>query len=275
MTETSPDSASPQAAQPSPFGRPITFLWQEGEVVWHPGSPDDDTYLDAVVRRERLSGLLAGVPSALLLGVTLALLISRNQPDAGVFAVLAGCLISVPYLFYALRPGPWGVWRNHLDKPADGPAEPASRRVVTLSPDGITYETDIATANYRWSAFEDVRRLHGHISLDWTDVRGALLVPIAAFDSDAEADAWCAAAKNALEQSDYGQVGRSKAFLNAHHLDCGKCRQSLRGLRELRCPECGETFGTFRLRLWQSLQYPLWRSVLARLGVHSVPTRRA
>ncbi|MBI1189267.1 MAG: hypothetical protein GC200_01110 [Tepidisphaera sp.] len=272
MSEHTPESQLPR---PSLFERPVTFLWQEGDFVWLPGSAEDDAYLDATARRERLAGLLAGIPGVVAVGGTLSLLILRSQPDTGVFAVLAGALIGLPYLLYSMRPGPWGVWRKQLMSRANRSNEPATRRSVTLRPDGITYETDVATVNYRWNAFEDVRRLPGHISLDWADLKGAILIPIGAFDTDDDADHWCAAAKGALEHSDYGQAGRTKAFLSTYPINCGKCGQSLRGLREQRCPECGETFSTYRLKLWHTLRFPLWRLVLARLGIHPGQTRRA
>lgn len=243
----------------------ITFMWSTASNnAWASHFLDNEPDLDAVVKREKIVKLIVTVPTAAILGGFFYWIIVKSQPDMRLFAVIAGCLISLPYMLYSLGTGAWNRFRKDILAAARAkPSQPISL-TVRVNAEGFEWADDTSKTLLKWNSFEDIVRFENNISLVFADRFGAFVIPRSAFNNDAHADTWEQHVRTLHDASGHGIAARVRAALDSDNTPCGRCGHTLRGARDPICTECGTAITPARLKMWRTRRYPLWKWITGK-----------
>lgn len=243
----------------------ITFMWSTAyNSAWASHFLDNEPDLDAVVKREKIVKLIVAIPTAAAMGLFFYWVIARSQPDMKLFALIAGCLICIPYLLYSLGTGEWNRFRKDIVATARSQHTQSVSVTVRVSPEGFEWTGDTSKTLLKWNYFDNIVRFENIIGLAFADQFGAFGVPRSAFSNEAQADAWEKHIRTLHAASGYGIAARAQTALDSHDTPCGRCGHKLRGARDPICTECGTAITPARLKMWKWLQHPLWKWVTGK-----------
>lgn len=223
--------------------------------------------LNAIARRERYATLLVASVGAAIVGTVFGFFVASKNPEYSRFSVLAGVLIALPCLMTGVNGGPWTKWRRSVLSAINGQGPRETQSVaISVSPEGYTADFADSSRTIRWSGIAKITRLDRWILICHADGGDADAVPLSAFPSDADADAWLATASELLDASGHGPSVRVRAAIDRGPVCCGKCGYDLVGVRKATCPECGFELSQIQIELWRTLQMPFRRQMLSVWG---------
>lgn len=222
--------------------------------------------INAMARREKLVGVLCATVPSICVGGTIAGFIWIAGHEFRWLAPIVAPWFAVPFFLFGLKGGFWTKLRRDLKGYGNDRTPRESESVsVLVSPDGFTTEFADTSRTIRWSGIGEILRLDRWIVFCHADGRDVDVVPLSAFPSETDAEAWCAYASGLVESSGDGPDARVRAAIDQGPVRCGKCGYKLVGVRVAKCPECGISLSEPQIRLWRQLQLPLYKHVRSQL----------
>jgi hypothetical protein len=140
---------------------------------------------------------------------------------------------------------------------------------LTIDASGVTLESEQSRNLYKWAMFERVVWFgKSGIGIQYANALNGIAVSVNAFADEAHAEAFAARATELLAASGQDTASRIRPQLKETKLNCS-CGQSLQGLEQPRCPECGRQFSTLTLTTLAFLQAPFLRRLLQVRAIRS------
>jgi hypothetical protein len=221
--------------------------------------------LAKVARKEYFAGTCASLPLVLLCALVFGVMIYRLNREVPVFAIVACVLMAIPIIMALGGRGQWYRLEANLRAASSRQTTPGVSYAVSLKDEGLQYSITGRTVIQHWDSIQSIECMEHGVLTQWYSAR--ILIPYSAFGDEAAARVWCDAALLMLETHGRSEAAQVRAEIEAGPLQCGVCGHSLLGLRDPRCPECGQRLNVLLLRSWRMMQVPFWKWVVASWGI--------
>ena len=112
--------------------------------------------------------------------------------------------------------------------------------VVTLTAQGVSVTAPAYAEQRSWPSIAVFSNATDFVTITYNDQHG-VFIPMRAFASPAAASHFVTTGNSGLWYADQGLPRRVIRWLSSNNLPCPKCKYNLRGITDMRCPECGRT----------------------------------
>ncbi len=197
-----------------------------------------------VLKTRRANRKVLGFAAFLFVAVAVLIWHARSHPNftdwalAGFLSGLMGLLLVIAWLIHV------GYKPASIEKRARAQIRTPGFRftfgpqILTITAAHVHKAAEFHQSTYQWQMFSSVTQLGGCVTLDQNNAF-CYIIPLRAFASISERQQFIADSNAWLLAAHGGDSQRILGHIAATDTKCTSCGYNLRGVADLRCPECG------------------------------------